>query len=75
MEAWAGSQRRVSPEQALVEDQSDSITEAGHWAGKSPEAAAGRWVWVAISIPAEANDWEGLGESEPGFCFQVLRSP
>lgn len=55
MEAWAGFQRRVPPEQALVGDQSDSITEAGPWAGKSLEAAAGRWVCIAISIPSEAT--------------------
>lgn len=35
MEAWAGFPEEDSSEQALVGDQSDSITDAGHWAGKA----------------------------------------
>lgn len=50
---------RVSSEQAFVGNESDSILEAGHWAGKALEAGVGRWSWVGMSVRSEA---EGLGE-------------
>ena len=46
---------RISLEQALVEDESVSIAEAGHWAGKGLEAGVGRWIRVERSIPSEAE--------------------
>ena len=55
---------RVSLEQAFVGNESDSIAEAGHWAGKALEAAVGRWIWVGMSVQSEA---EGLGESSTWF--------
>lgn len=34
-------------------DKSLSIAEAGHWAGKGVEVAAGRGIQVAMSVPLE----------------------
>lgn len=52
---------RVSLEQAFVGSDSDSIEEAGHWAGKALEAGVGRWSCVGMS-GRRLNAWEGLGE-------------
>ena len=50
--------------ETVVGNESDSIAEAGHWAGKALEAGVGRWIWVGMSVQSEA---EGLGESSTWF--------
>ena len=46
---------RVSLEQVFVGNESDSIAEAGHWAGKALGAGVDRWSWVGMSVRSEAE--------------------
>lgn len=54
VEAWAGFLVEDFFKEGLSEmDESLSIAEAGHWASKGVEVAAGRWIQVAMSVPLE----------------------